>query len=311
MDLPHAWSAELGHAFEAQRGFLWGLAYRLTGSSADADDVVQDTFARALAHPPARRDLPLRPWLTRVALNLGRDVLRRRRRRPYDGPWLPSPVPTDDAGTLAVEVADSAPPPDARYERAESVSLAFLLALEALRPTPRAVLLLRDVFDYSVRETAEALELSEANVKVTHLRARRTLREYDRLRRPLDAARSAQALGRFLACLAARDAAGLEALLAAGVRVRSDGGGEFVAARRPVLGRERVVRFLLGLAQKAQGATRVETRTFNGLPAVVLHHAAPRPGWAPRAAMQCLTDDAGRIVEIFSVLSTGKLHALD
>lgn len=313
MDSPREWSAEVGSAFEAQRGFLWGLSYRLTGSSADADDVVQETFARALSQPPPRRDLPLRPWLTRVALNLGRDVLRRRRRRPYDGPWLPSPVPTTDGGALPAEPADPAASPAARYEAAESVTLAFLLALEALRPTPRAVLLLRDVFDYSVRETADALGLSEANVKVTHLRARRALRDYDRARRPPTPARAAQAseaLRRFLTCLGSGDAAGLEALLAEDVRVRSDGGGEFAAARRPVLGRERVLRFLLGLAQKSGGATRFEPRRLNGLPALLAVPVSPRPGWAPRVVMQCLLDDDGRIVEILSVLATAKLRAL-
>src|SRR5581483_3080494 len=72
--------------------FVWGLCYRLTGCAADADDLVQETFARALTHPPPRTDEPWRPWLIRVAVNLGKDLLRRRRRIEYEGPWLPSPV---------------------------------------------------------------------------------------------------------------------------------------------------------------------------------------------------------------------------
>src|SRR5438128_12126286 len=81
--------------YEEHRRFLWGLCYRMTGSAADAEDVVQDTFVRAIEHPPGRTNEPLRPWLVKVALNLARDLLRRRRRREYVGPWLPSPIETD------------------------------------------------------------------------------------------------------------------------------------------------------------------------------------------------------------------------
>src|SRR6266536_6314616 len=80
--------------FEEHRRFLWSLCYRMTGSAADADDVVQDTFVRAMERPPRRIDEPLRPWLVKVALNLSRDLPRRRKRRDYTGPWLPSPIET-------------------------------------------------------------------------------------------------------------------------------------------------------------------------------------------------------------------------
>src|SRR6185295_9932169 len=90
--------------FRAHERFLWGLCYRLTGSAADADDLVQETFVRAIERPPARTDLAWRPWLVRVALNLGRDLLRRRKRRAYVGPWLPSPIETaDDASPPSYE----------------------------------------------------------------------------------------------------------------------------------------------------------------------------------------------------------------
>ena len=180
--------AAIEEAFREHRGFLWGLCYRLSGNAADADELVQETFVRALERPPADLERPWRPWLTRVAVNLGRDLLRRRRRRTYVGPWLPGPVPTAADG-LPCEPVDPAPGPGARYDRLESVTVAFLLALEALSPAQRAVLLLRDVFDYSVRETADALAMSEANVKTTHLRARRVMESYDRRRVPVTAAR--------------------------------------------------------------------------------------------------------------------------
>src|SRR6185369_3757547 len=105
-------------------------------------------------------------------LNLGRDLLRRRRRRRYEGPWLPALLDTDEM-PMDEPPTPASDSPAARYDRLESVTLAFLLALEALTPAQRAVLLLRDVFDYSVRETADALDMSETNIKVTLHRARR------------------------------------------------------------------------------------------------------------------------------------------
>src|SRR5918912_770572 len=119
----------LAQLFEEHRRFLWGIGYRMTGSAADADDIVQETFVRAMERPPRRTDEPLRPWLVKVALNLSRDVLRRRRRRDYTGPWLPSPVPTDEESLPSYEPATpTEESPVARYEMLESISFAFLLA---------------------------------------------------------------------------------------------------------------------------------------------------------------------------------------
>jgi len=181
--------------FAAERRFVWRLCYRMTGSAADADDVLQETFVRAIAQPPPRTDLAWRPWLVRVAVNLARDCLRRRRRAPYRGPWLPAPIDCGGADAPeppAYEVgAGAARSTEGRYELMESVSYAFLLALEALTPAQRAVLLLRDVIDYDVRETALALGMSEANVKTTHHRARRAMAAYNGARCPPTPARQA------------------------------------------------------------------------------------------------------------------------
>ena len=164
---------------EAVRRFV----LRATSRGADADDIVQESFVRALQRPPADRDRPWRPWLVRVAVNLGRDLLRRRRRRGgYEGQWLPSPIETEPPSH---EPADERGSPAARYDLLESVSFAFLLALEALTPMQRATLLLRDVFDYSGREAARALGISEASARV----GRRTARIVapDARRQPQDA----------------------------------------------------------------------------------------------------------------------------
>src|SRR5262249_19981032 len=123
------------------------------GSAADADDIVQETFVRWLAQPTAE----LSPsWLTRVATNLGIDALRERRRRGYPGPWLPAPVADDLGGSIDLLPSDEIDP-GTRYDLAESATLAFLIALEALGPRQRAVLLLRDVLGYSSSEAADAL----------------------------------------------------------------------------------------------------------------------------------------------------------
>ncbi|HET8645644.1 MAG TPA: sigma-70 family RNA polymerase sigma factor [Vicinamibacteria bacterium] len=295
-----AHAVQLEREFADHRSFLWSLLYRLCGDAADAEDLVQDTFVRALQHPPARTGEPWRPWLVRVAVNLGRDLLRRRRRRRYEGPWLPAPVE---------EAAPPAAGPEARYDMAESISMAFLVALEALAPTPRAVLLLRDVFDYSVRETAEVLGLSEANVKTTHLRARRRMAGYDARRvRPSPALQEAtrQALARFLAALESGDTAQAEALLAEDVSAAADGGGEYAAAREIMRGRTRVATLYVNLNRRLTVA-RTGLRTLNALPAVVAEFTDPPRGWAPRAVMQCELDERGLIRRIYTVSASRKL----
>jgi sigma-70-like protein len=208
--------------------------------------------------------------------------------------------------------ADAADSPSARYDRLESVSFAFLVALEALTPVQRAVLLLRDVFDYSVRETGGALEMTEGAVKAAHLRGRKAMSGYERTRRrPTRALQqhTREALERFLALLERRDVEGLQSLLAEDVRALSDGAGEFASALRPIVGREKVIRQYLSLSQKIR-PTGARREAVNGLPAVVLELGGPASGWAPRAVFQCTLDRAGRIDRIYSVLATRKLTAV-
>jgi RNA polymerase sigma-70 factor (ECF subfamily) len=247
-------------------------------------------------------------------MNLSRDLLRRRKRRRYEGPWLPSPIETgDEAAPPSYEPVDEKGNPAARYDLLESVSFAFLLALEALTPAQRAVLLLRDVFDYSVRETAGALGMGEANVKTTHHRARRAMNDYDRERRPPTRSLQEQTrrvMERFLQCLFNRDAAGVEALLAEDARHLGDGGGEFLAARSPVIGRKKVTLFNLHLAEMKPDDARITWRMFNGLPAIVTELSQPREKWAPRIVTTFELDAAGNIKRIFNVLATRKLTAV-
>jgi RNA polymerase sigma-70 factor, ECF subfamily len=304
---------QIEDVFQAHERFLWGVCYRMTGNAADADDLVQETFIRAMKSPPARTDEPWRPWLVRVAINLSRDLLRRRKRQAYEGEWLPSPIETEPP---AFDPPDESGNPAARYDLLESVSYAFLLALEALTPTQRAVLLLRDVFDYSVSETAQALAMSEANVKTTLHRARKAIQEYDRARRPITRSLQEQAhrmLENFLSCLFNHDVAGAEALLAENVRHVSDGGGEFYASKVPIVGRDRVLLFNTRLIQIAQANAfdvRFEWRVLNALPALVFEVPNITAGFASRTVLLCHLDTKGHIDQLHSVLASRKLTAV-
>ncbi|MBM3778835.1 MAG: sigma-70 family RNA polymerase sigma factor [Acidimicrobiia bacterium] len=298
--------------FDAHRRFLWGLCYRMTGSAADADDLVQETYLKALERRPSEREHGWRPWLTRVATNLAIDSLRRRRRRRYVGPWLPAPVETGEKSVLpSYEVSSPELSTEARYDLMESVSFAFLLALERLTPRQRAVLLLRDVFDYDVLETARALAMTQGNAKVTHLRARRVMSAYDGRRTP--AARDRRAgdaakLQEFLGHLERRDVAAIEAMLAADARFVSDGGGEFQAALQIVRGPDRVARLLFGLAAK-RGEVRADLREINGQPAVVAEVVAP-DRWAPRWVFRLEVGEDGLVHEVQTMLAPSKLTAI-
>lgn len=298
-------SSEAAELYREHRGFLWRLVYRLTGNAADADDIVQETFVRAISRPPADGSRPWRPWLVQVALNLGRDALRKRRRREYQGMWLPSPI---EAEPPSHEPVDESGNPAARYDQLESLSFAFLLALEALSPLQRAVLLLRDVFDYSVRETAEALAVSEANVKTSHLRARRTMAGYDSVRLPQQGDRNRSAFERFLSLVSAGDVAGVESMLAADVVTLSDSAGEFLSAAVPVKGRGNVAKLFISLAKKLPPA-RVEPRILNGVWSCVMERP-PLPGLAPRWVLQADVDPEGHIRRIYIVLASRKLTAV-
>jgi RNA polymerase sigma-70 factor, ECF subfamily len=294
----------------AHQRMLWGLSYRLTGCAADADDIVQDTFVRAAEREAPLEDPSWRPWLMRVGVNLGIDVLRRRKRRAYPGGWLPSPVEIEEE----VASADTGPTtPEAYYERLESVSFAFLLALEALGPKQRAVLLLRDVLDYSAAETGAALEISAANVRIIHHRARATMRAYDKARRRPTRVLQEQtrhALESLLRCLMTQDVAGLEALLVDAVRTVADGGGQYTALRGPLVGRTKVALLHLRVAKRRAAGARIELQLLNGLPATVISYASAVRRQAPRAVLRCDVDADGRILALHSILADRKLSAV-
>jgi RNA polymerase sigma-70 factor (ECF subfamily) len=300
-----AFEAALRREFAQHHKFLWGLCYRMTGSACDADDVVQDTFERALRSPPADVTASLRPWLSRIAVNLSCDQLRRRKLVRYRGSWLPEPVPTAEL----IGDQPAARGADARYDLCESITFAFLIALERLSPVQRAVLLLRDVFDYTVREAAEALELSEANVKTTLHRARAAMAEYDAARcipTPALRRRTERALQKSMLHLATDNVAAIEALLREDVLARNDP-GEFVAACKLVVGREKVAFFHRKITRFVAKRPSFALRDLNGLPAIVFVYEPLRSDFASRQIMRADVDARGRIREIHSVLASRKL----
>lgn len=239
---------------------LFGIAYRMLGSAADAEDVVQDAWLRwhgvdadSVAEP--------RAYLARTVTNLSINKLRSAaaRREAYVGPWLPEPL---------VEAAGAADA-DGGVERAEDVSLAMLVVLETLSPLERAVFVLREVFGFSHREIAEATDRSEAAVRQVATRAR----DHVRARRPrydAPAALRRRLTDDFLAACAGGDLNQVLALLAPDVTAWSDGGGKVRAALRPVHGADKVARWILGVMATSIpdfGAHRVDV---NGRPGLLI-----------------------------------------
>ena len=255
-------------AFDRHRRLLFTVAYQMLGSVADAEDVVQDTWLRWSAADRADVADP-RAYLVRITSRLALDRLdsARSRRERYVGPWLPEPLLT---GSSAVAGAPPPPDPDDAAVLGEQVSLALLVVLETLSPAERAVFVLREVFGLPAAEVAAILGRSEAAVRQTAHRAR----EHVRARQPrFDADRSAQRVvtERFLAACAGGDVEALLAALAPDVVLVTDGGGRAKAALRPIVGAQKVVRFLVATA--GQGLSipglRLEVTDVNGAPGVV------------------------------------------
>ena len=282
---------------------IWAACYRVTGCAADADEIVQEALARAIeTKPVVSEEQPLEPWVMKVAVRLAIDRLRRRRETPYDGPWLPSPIEIDD------EPAD----PGARYEMIESATFAFLLALEALTPAQRAVVVLRDVLDMSAAETAQTLDETEESVRALHHRARTKLAGYDASRVKPDAAaqkRARDVLEQLFGYLATGDTKNALGLLAESARLVNDAGGVYHAARKVVVGPDRIVRFYAGLLRKLGMPADFRFRTVNGLPAVEMFYDTVGR-YAPHLVTGITLDAAGRVDAIYTVLAPPKLSAL-
>ncbi len=260
---------ETSDAFESLRALMFSIAYRMLGSVTEAEDVVQEAFLRYHRALSERAEIEsAKAYLSAVTTRLSIDQLRsaRARRETYVGEWLPEPLLTDER----------APDPAGHAEQADSLSMAFLVLLERLSPVERAVFLLHDVFGYDYGEIAGIVEKSEDNCRQLALRARRHV---DRGKPRFEASRRERErlAARFFEAVGGGNMDGLVEMLAADVVVYGDSGGISPSWPRPIVGRERVARLLIGLGQEVRElGVAIQPAEVNGQPGALLHDSAGR-----------------------------------
>ncbi|MEV4202054.1 RNA polymerase sigma factor SigJ [Micromonospora globbae] len=279
-------------ALDAHRPMLLGLAYRLLGSRHDAEDVLQEAYLRWVAVDRTSVAEPRR-YLSRVVTRLALDRLRARQaaRETYVGPWLPEPVPTE-------------PSPFGPLDRAElrdSLATALLHVLERLSPPERAVYVLRTAFDLPYTEIAEILDRSPADCRQLHHRAEARVHQ-DRRRFTADRAEQERLLDAFLAAAREGDLATLTGLVARDAIAWTDGGGRVKAARNPIIGAERVIRFAAGV----YGRRPVRTRwlELNGQPGALVEKSDGT------VYALTLAVSEGRITDLYMVGNPAKMPGL-
>ena len=268
------------------------LAYRMLGSVADAEDVVQEAKLRLLKQDPAPDNEEA--FLFRVVTNLALDLLRQqqRQRRRYPGPWLPEPLPTEAAG--AEDLA----------ELAEELSLGFVLMLERLSPAERVVFVLREGFDYSFDEIGNLIGVSAPACRQRYRRARISLG--DEHRQPTPAAEQRDLLDRLILAIAEDDLVGLVKMFSGDTVVLSDGGGIVSAAIRPVTGPQRIAQLLMHLSRNAaqEALLRYEFVELNGGVGVLICQDG-----APHSCIQ-LDGANGVITRLYVLRNPAKLGHL-
>ncbi|MGW0738144.1 RNA polymerase sigma factor SigJ [Streptomyces sp. NPDC002851] len=306
-------------AFEEQRHRLWGIAYRILGSVADAEDAVQDAWLRWQALDDDTVEDP-RAYLTTVVSRLCYDQLgsARARRESYVGPWLPEPIVSGTARGSAVTALPGGARvdgghgtgvvggPEDRVTLDESVGVALLAVLERLTPAERTAFVLHDVFGVPFPEIAEVVGRTPDSVRQLGSRARRRVRA-EAPRRSVDRGEHRRAVEAFLQATTGGDFDRLLEVLDPDVVWRSDGGGKVVAARVPVLGSEQVARFASRLARGFDPATmRALVRDINGAPGLVFVDPV-----GEQAAVFAFTVHHGRITGIDAIINPDKLGHLD
>jgi RNA polymerase sigma-70 factor, ECF subfamily len=278
--------------FEELRPRMFGLAYRMLGSVADAEDIVQEAFLRWQNAEDIREPAA---FLTTVVTRLSLDQLKsaRVRRERYVGPWLPEPL-----------LADHMPDASEAAELSDSLSMAFLMVLESLTPAERAAFLLREVFSYGYDEIADLLRTKEANIRQLVHRAKERIGER-RQRFEADKEKQRELLGKFLFAVSTGEVDALIELLAEDAVCYTDGGGEVRAARRPIFGSDKIARFLAGIVGDMPRDLESQVMEANGAPAILLR--------SPQGAWGVLTADTSeeKIEAIYMVLNPKKISAVD
>jgi RNA polymerase sigma factor (sigma-70 family) len=278
-----------------ERRQLINLAYRLLGSLAEAEDAVQETYARWYAMTRHQQEAIVSPgaWLTTVASRICLNVLRsaRVRRERYVGEWIPEPLP-DDTEWRSADPAD-------RVTLDESINMAFLVVLESMTPAERVAFILHDVFRYSFAEVAEIVGRTPAACRQLASSARRRVHASPPSTTPT--AQHAATVREFKRAWEAQDIDALLGLLDPDATATGDGGGRASAALHPVEGGEQVARFFAGLVVEAAHVTLLE-RTVNGQPGLV----AQRDGVT--MAVYAFRIARDRITDIWVVLNPDKLR---
>jgi RNA polymerase sigma-70 factor (ECF subfamily) len=255
--------------FEAHRPLMFSIAYRMLGSTMEAEDIVQEAYLRYQAVSPAAIHSPkafLSTVVTRLCLNQLESA--RVKREEYIGPWLPEPVLTEAGDVMALNTPP--PSPSQQAELHESISLAFLVLLEQLTPVERAVFLLREVFDYEYAEIAEILEKDEAACRQLFSRAKKHIAAH-RPRFKAAPERHRQLLSQFMRAVSTGQLDGLMQLLSDDVTMWVDGGGKARgAAIQPLHGRMAVAQFVLASIRFLAIDYQVEVTEVNGQPAAIL-----------------------------------------
>ncbi|HVG22772.1 MAG TPA: RNA polymerase sigma-70 factor [Thermoanaerobaculia bacterium] len=281
----------MNEEFEAYRALLFTIAYRMTGSAADAEDLVQDAYVRfASTDRDVVRDV--KAFLVTILTRLALDRLKsaQKQREEYIGPWLPEPVLTGIDGD-----------PYARATRDEQIELALLRALERLSPQERAVLLLHDVLDHDHNEIAELLGITAAaSRQALHRAKERVAEEKQRFAPPPEEQR--RLIESFLGAVVNGDVAGLRNVLASNVVTVGDGGGKAFAAKRPVHGFDAVSQMWIGIVTKFAAGITASVEEVNGQLAIV----ARRDG-AINSILSFTYED-GQIAELLSVVNPEKLE---
>jgi RNA polymerase sigma-70 factor (ECF subfamily) len=286
--------------FASERPRLTGIAYRILGSLADADDVVQEAWLRFSKVGPSTIDRPA-AWLTTVVSRIALDHLKaaRREREVYVGPWLPEPIASDP---LTV----SRPGPEELAELASSLTLGFLHVLETLNPVERVVFVLADVFDVPFKDIAETVGKSPDACRQLASRARRRVRDARPHRYSPPDDEGARVVAEMLAATTAGDIDGLVRLLAEDAVLVSDGGAHKRAARYPIKGRDRLARFLANIGKRYDTAQATfEPVTLNGELGIVISLNGER-----EAAISFEMDN-GLVHEVHIIAADAKLAALD
>lgn len=253
-------------SFDNYRPYLFAIAYRMLGSVMDAEDMVQEAFLRWQKTSHESVTSP-KSFLATIVTRLCLDYLKSARvqREAYIGPWLPEPLPQDTAvGGESFATSEGA------ILLSDSISIAFLVLLENLSPTERAVFLLHDVFDYGYRDIAQMVQKSEAACRQLVRRARQHLHA-NRPRYSASPEESDQLTAEFFQACVGGDMEKLLLLLAEDVVEWSDGGGKVHAARKPIIGQEKVSRFMLGIARQMPPNAEVKFAYFNGQPGAVVY----------------------------------------